>query len=115
MSSGALGNEEYAGLGQRQELRGYVRRLSDNPALLRCATPCRIADHDQTAGDAEPHVEPFRSREPGDRIDHCEPGPHGPLGIIFVRFWITEIERYPIRHVLGDKAGELADRVCDAA
>src|SRR5262249_37186509 len=41
---------------------GKVRRLADDPALLRCALADQIADHGQPGSDAEPYTEIFPRR-----------------------------------------------------
>ena len=42
--------------GQGLQPSGKVRRLSDDPALLRCALAPQIADHGQPRGDAKPYT-----------------------------------------------------------
>ena len=73
------------GCGQRLQPGGEVRRLADDPALLRRARADQIADHDEPAGDAEPHVQRLRRREPADRVDDGEPGADRPLGVVLMR------------------------------
>ena len=36
---------------------GEVRRLADDPALLRCALANQVADDGEPGGDAEPHTQ----------------------------------------------------------
>src|SRR5215475_5287421 len=37
-------------------------------------------------------------------VDECEPGAHGPFGIILLRAWIAEIDERAITHASGDHA-----------
>ena len=74
-----------SGRGQRLQPGGKVRRLADDPALLCGTLADQIADHDEPAGDAEPHVQRLRRREPADRVDDGEPGAHRPLGVVLMR------------------------------
>ena len=46
LPSRAIGNDERARCGQSLQPGGQVRRLADNPALLRGARTDQIADHD---------------------------------------------------------------------
>ena len=42
-------------------------------------------------------------------LDHPQPGPHGPLGVIFVRQGVAEVDQQPITEILRDmpfKAGD---------
>ena len=42
-------------------------------------------------------------------LDDPEPGPHGPLGVIFVRQGVAEVDEQAIAQILGDmplKAGD---------
>jgi hypothetical protein len=50
-----------------------------------------------------------------DRLDHRQPGAHRPLGIVFMRLRIAEIDQHAIAHIFGDKAVEAADRLGDCA
>ena len=49
-----------------------------------------------------PHIQRLWGREPADRVDDREPGPHRPFGIVFVRFWITKIDKHPVAHIFRD-------------
>jgi hypothetical protein len=75
----------------------------------------QIADYDEAAGDAEPHIQRFRSGEPVDRVDDGKPRPDRPLGIVLMRLGIAEIDQNAVAHIFGDKAGETADGIGDAA
>ncbi len=111
----ALGNDERPWLGEHLQPGGQVRGLTDYAALL-CGTRAdQIADHDQAAGDAEPHIQRLRRRDPADRVDDGEPGAHRPLGVVLMRLRVAEIDQHAVAHVLGDKTGEAGNRVGDAA
>ena len=101
--------------GQALQPGGEVRRLADDPALLRGALADQIADHGEPGGDAEPHAQILSCRQSADRLDHRQPGPHRPLGIVLMRLRIAEIDQHPVAHVFGDKAVEAADRLADRA
>ena len=58
----ALGDDERVRRGQRLQPGGEVRRLADDPALLRRTRADQIADHDEPGGDAEPHAQASRGR-----------------------------------------------------
>ena len=74
----------------------------------------QITDHDEPAGDTEPHVQPLRRGELADRVDHREPGSHRPFGVVLMRLRIAEINQHAVAHILGDKAAKAADGVGDA-
>ena len=110
-----FGDDERVRRGQRLQPGGEVRRLADDPALLRGALADQIADHGEPGGDAEPHAQILPRRQSADRLDHRQPGAHRPLGIVLMRLRIAEIDQHPVAHVLGDKAVEAADRLGDGA
>ena len=83
-------------------------------ALLRRAIADQVADHDEPGGDAEPHAQILARWQSADRLDHREPGAHGPLGIVLMRLRLAEIDQHPVAHVFGDEAVEMADRIADA-
>jgi len=64
---------------------GKVRRLADDPALLRGTLVDQVADHGEAGGDAEPHAQILARRQLADRLDHREGGAHRPLGIVLMR------------------------------
>ena len=84
--------------------RREVRRLADDAALAGIALPDQIADDDEAAGDADPHLQPFRETEAANRRDHSESGAHRPLGIIFMRLRVAEIRQNAVAHQFGDIA-----------
>jgi hypothetical protein len=61
------------------------------------------------------HAQILWRRQSANRLDHRQPGAHRPLGIVLMRLRIAEIDQDAVAHVLGDKAGEAADRVGDGA
>jgi hypothetical protein len=112
---GALGDNECPRCGQRLQPGGEVRRLSNHSALLRRTRSDQVADHDQPAGDAEPHIQRLRRLEPADSVDDGEPGANCPFGVVLVRLRIAKIDQHAVAHVFGDKTGKPADGVGDAA
>ena len=96
---------------QRLQAGGEVRRLPNHPALLRGTRTDQIADHDETAGDAETHVQRLGRGELADSVDYREPGSSRPLGVVLMRLGIAEINQHSIAHILGDKTAKAADGV----
>ena len=115
LPAGRFGDHQRVRRGQGLQPSGKVRRLADDPALLRCALADQIADHGQPGGDAEPHTQVFARRQPADRFDHRESGVHRPLGIVLMRLRISEIDQHAVAHIFGDKAVKAADRLGDSA
>ena len=115
LPAGRFGDDQRVRRGQGLQPSGKVRRLADDPALLRGALADQIADHGQPGGDAEPHAQIFARRQSADRFDHREAGAHRPLGIVLMRLRIAEIDQHAVAHVFGDKAVEAADRLGDRA
>ena len=100
------GDDDRPGLSQSLEAGCQVRRLPDHGVLAQRALAAEVADHHQAGRDADANGERFRgarleSRNSGDDIERR---PHGSLGIIFVRDWITEIGQYPVAAELGEEA-----------
>ena len=54
-----FGDDQRVRRGQRLQPGGEVRRLADDPALLRRTLADQIADHGEPGGDAEPHAQIF--------------------------------------------------------
>jgi hypothetical protein len=108
-------SHERARLGQRLHPGSEVRRLADHSALLRRAHADQIADHDEAAGDAEPHIQRFRCSQSADCVDDGEPSSHRPFSVVLMRLRIAEIDQHPVTHVLGDKAGVPGDGLGDGA
>ena len=115
LPSRAFGDDERTRAGKRLQPRGKIRRLADDPALLCGTLADQITDHGEPGSDAEPHAQIFSRRQSADRLDHRQPGPHRPLGIVLMRPRIAEIDQHTIAHVFGDKAVEAADRFGDRA
>src|SRR5271169_2961611 len=115
LSPGAVGNNQGARPGQRLQTGGEVWRLADDAPFLRGAGADQIADDDEAAGDADPHVQRLLCGEPADRLDDREPGTSRALGIVLMRLGIAEINQDAVAHTLGDKTAKAADGVGDAA
>jgi hypothetical protein len=115
LSPGAVGYDQGAGPGQCLQAGGEVGGFADHAPLLRRTGADQIADDDKTAGDADPHVQWFRGREPADRFDDREPGTRRAFGVILMRLGVAEINEHPIAHILGDKTAKAADGVGDTA
>ena len=56
--------------------RASEHGIADHPALLGGASADQIPDHDKPASDTQPDIQRLWDREPADRVDDCEPGPH---------------------------------------
>ena len=92
-------------------------RLGVSP---RASCSCRraaphVAHHHQPGMDPQAHgqLHPLLLRQAGielaQGLDHPQPGPHRPLGVIFVRQGIAEVDQQAIAEILGDmplKAGD---------
>ena len=115
LSPGAVGNDQGARPGQRLQSGGEVWRLADHAALLRGTGADQIANDDEAAGDADPHVQRLLCGEPADRVDDREPGASRALGIVLMRLGIAEINQHAVAHILGDKTAKAGDGVGDAA
>jgi hypothetical protein len=89
--------------------------LADHAAFLRRTLADQVANHDDAAGDAEPHRERPRQVQDADRIDDRKARPYRALRVILVRLRITEIDQHPVAHVFGDKAAEPRSRSRGAA
>jgi hypothetical protein len=49
-----------------------------------------------------------------NRFDECQSAPHRPLGVVFVRLRIAEIDEHAIAHVPGDEPAKPVECLCDA-
>ena len=87
-----------------------VRRLADNPALLRLARADQIADDDEAGGDADPARQARGATlKPADAVDQRQAGPYRLLGIMFMRLRIAEIGKDAVSHIFGDIAPKPSD------
>ena len=102
-----------------------VRGLAERQLFLPGASP-HLPYHHQSSMDAQAHgqvhpplarlcrrrAQPFlpqAGRKLPHGFDHPQPGPHGPLRIIFVRQGVAEIDEQAVAEILGDmplKAGD---------
>jgi hypothetical protein len=98
------GDDDRPGLGQGLKAGCKVRRLPHHSVQRTLAA--KVADHHHPGRDANAN----RERFPGARLESANSGndierrPHGSLGIVFVRDWITEISQYPVAPELGEEA-----------
>ena len=97
----------------RLQPRGEVRRLADDTALSRLAGADKITDDYQAGGETDPTLElQIAVRlESVHGSDEIEAGAHRPLGVVFVRLRIPEINEDTVAHVLRDEAVEAVDRL----
>ena len=104
---GVGGHDHRAGLRQRLQPGGQVRRLADH------AVPffVRAADHHEAGRDPDPGLErPTGIRlDPGDRTDQLEAGQDRALGIILVRPRVAEVDQETIAQEAGDLAVKAPD------
>ena len=83
--------------------------------LLVVGTASHIADPHEAGVDAHPNGEPhaFLPFQLGDqrlhRVEHAQPRPHGPLGIVFVCLGPPEVDQQRITEELGDMAVKTLD------
>ena len=103
----AGGDDDRVRLGQGLQPGGEVRRLADDRLLLRRAFADQIADDHQPGGDADAglQLDGF-DIEAADGVDHAQPRPDRPLGIVLMRSRVAEIDQHAVAHVLRDKAVE---------
>ena len=102
---------------QRLQPRRQVRRLADHRLLLRGTLADQVADHDQTGGDPDPHLQWLTGGgvEPRHRPDQRQTGAHRPLGVVLVGARIAEINEHSVSHVFRDKSAATLDDRSDAA
>ena len=89
------------------QARGEVRRLANDPALLRLARADEIADHNQTGRDPNPHLQRRAGRcdQFRHRFNNGKPRSNGALGVVFVGLRKAKIGEHAVAHILRDKPG----------
>ena len=95
--------------------RREVRRLADDPALLRCPRADKIADDGKPGRDPDAKLEPFGALQAADLADERKSGAHRPLGVVLMGLRVAEISENAVAHVFGDIPAETADRLGDRA
>ena len=100
------GDGDRPGLGQGLKAGCKVRRLPHNSMRPQRIPAAEVADHHHAGRDADADRERFRGArlESRNRGNDIEPCPHGSLGIVFVRDWITEISQYPVAPKFSEEA-----------
>ena len=100
------GDDDRPRLGQGLKASCKVRRVPDHRMLPQRTLATEVADHHQAGRDANADRERFRGArlEPRNSGNDIEPGPHGSLGIVFVRAGIAEIGQYPVASEIGEEA-----------
>jgi hypothetical protein len=112
----ACGDDDSTRLGQGLQAGGEVRRFADDRLLLRRAFADQIADDDQPGSDPDAPLELYGPDiEATDCVDDVKPCPDRPLGIVFMRLRVAEINQHAVAHVFGDKAVEPDDDLGDGA
>ena len=107
---------DHQGIGRRNALQagGEVGGLTQRQLFLPGTAPY-LPHHDepgmdpQAHGQVHPALLPQAGIELAHGLDHAQPGPHGPLGVIFVRLGVPEVDQEAIAEILGDmplKAGD---------
>ena len=110
------GGTDHQGIGRREALqaRRQVGGLAERQLFLPGAT-AYLPHHHEPGMDAQAHgqLHPPLLRQAGielpQGLDHPQPGPHGPLGVIFVRQRVAEVDEQAIAEILRDmplKAGD---------
>jgi hypothetical protein len=102
----ALRHDHSAGLGNRLQARGKVRRFADDGLSFRRTLGDQVADHDQAGCDADPGLERRRCGrlQPRNCGDDVEAGPHRALGVVLMGVRITEIDQKPIAQEMRDES-----------
>ena len=110
-TAGPGADDDAAGLCERLQAGGEVRRLADHRLLLGAAVADQVADHHEPGRDADPGLEPEVGprRQRRDRLDQLEAGAHRPLGVALVGLRIAEVGEHAVAHVLGEMALEALD------
>ena len=112
----ARGDDDRVRLGQGLQPGGEVRRLTDDRLFLRRAFADQIADDHQPGGDPDARLELGGfDIEATDSVDHAQPRPDRPLGIVLMRPRVAEINQNTVAHVFRDKAVEARDDLGDGA
>jgi hypothetical protein len=110
------GDDNGTGLGQRLQPGGEVRSLAHNRLLLNRAFADQITDDHQPGGDPDTRLElDGFDIEATDRVDHAQPCPDRPLGVVLMRLRVAEIHQHTVAHVPGDKAVGPSDYFGDSA
>jgi hypothetical protein len=114
--AGACGDDDGIRLGQGLQPGGQVGRFTDDRLLLRRTLANQIANDHQPGGNADARLElDGFDIETTDIVDDAQSRPDRPLGIVFMRSRVTEIDQNPVAHVFGDKAIEASDDIGDGA
>ena len=89
------------GAATRLESRGQIWRFADRVPLLMATRLDQFADHHHPCRDADMDLEPDPGRtcQCTHALDRRQTGPHGALGVVFVRSGIAEIDEDAIAQV----------------
>ena len=93
-----------------------VGRLAQGQLFLPRAAS-HLTHHHQPGMDAQAHgqVHPSLLRQAGIELAHglddAQPGPHRPLGVVFVRLGIAKVDQQAIAEILGDVAVKAVDHL----
>src|SRR6516225_7492730 len=104
--SGAVGDDDGVGLGQRLQARRKVRRVADDRiAPLGSTVPDEVAHDHEPRRDPDPHLQwrTGRAIKLRYRLDEGKPGPHGALSIMLMGPRVAKIGEHSIAHVPSDE------------
>jgi hypothetical protein len=110
--SGAAGDDNGVGLGQRLQAHRKVRRVADDRIVLLGRTvPDEVADDHEPSRDPDTHLQRRTDRaiKLRYRLDEGKPGPHGALSIMLVGPRIAKIGEHSIAHVPSDETAVALD------
>ena len=111
---GRLTDDDRVRGGQPLQPGRDIRGVPQRQLFLPPARP-HGTDHHQSRVDAQAHRQSYAllrcqpGLEGGQGVEHPQPGPHRPLGIVFVRLRIAEVHEQAIPEVLGNGALKALD------
>ncbi len=111
---GGLRNDDGPGIGRRLQAGGQIGYIADHGRLARRSGADLVADHHETAVDADPDPEGAgragQGIEARGRIHNRQARTDRPFRIGFVCVRVTEINQGAVTHIAGDKAVECGDQ-----
>jgi hypothetical protein len=112
-AAGVAVDDHRVRLGHPLKPRREVGCLPDHFVFMGWVIGDEIADHHETGGNAEPHLQrrPRSSAELLSRPHQCQPGADSALGIVLVRLRVAEIGKHAIAHVSSDETPMLDDHL----
>ena len=97
-------DDHCAGLSQRLQTCRQVWHVANDHLFARRPFANQVAHHRKPCGDPDPRLQPNVrvGLKLSKHLNQREPGPHGPLGIVLVRFRPAEVGENAVAQILGD-------------